>query len=719
MNEELNPGYKLFATDIRSELLSNIPEAQNGSPGQMKMMDKLITHRWKNLKSQDRNEWNDRARQEVFVSFMLSKQFPTLGISVDPVILELDQGCQVSFINEGGLGENKGIEIGMRISCIQNERCSSKVSFSEVTKDLTEHIKFCKRQNLIHDSPTPLVIGFVPPPTTRKNKQQVNKVKGVNATKKNKDVREMESIIKSLKLKKSLLTDLQNVEDVALNLRNFWTVLSKTDIPFHLGKPSRGTATILGNVSRHVNGLANEISRLCKNFEKSDVRFSRTYEREMVRLRGSGTVSTYKKRDAKKTRKLQSKLEKSIKSLRASNSSKKRKRTNVKPKKTSNTSGRHGDGTTTSSNSDEDYSSSDEEDSSSDEEDSSSDEEDNKIAKSCSSTIISSRKSQRSVKRRVHKRRKVKRKKVRLGLRYQIDPDSIPSVCHKDTAITTDSTRREESITNNMIWSATDAKRSLGERWELALQQYLQNAMNRNRCGEEKMLRVLMKAKYDIGSTLIEVSNTADLKDDFKKRELSAGEKATFYEAVMKEGTNFHQLHKRYLPQIDVTHLVEYYYLHFCQSDEGRYFKRNFVSSKKNVKIEDDGYNDRCEVCEQGGNLLCCEYPGCRRVYHAQCLNPPLHEIPEGEWICPVCKLYSSSKVNHTNKSMVKVPAKRPAPENGEDASVTSSGKLYNIDNSPQVGDSRNGSVASSNGTGSDFKNIANTTDKAMEVLWV
>ena len=101
-------------------------------------------------------------------------------------------------------------------------------------------------------------------------------------------------------------------------------------------------------------------------------------------------------------------------------------------------------------------------------------------------------------------------------------------------------------MNNNMIWSATDAKHSLGERWEFTLQQYLQRATNRNRCEEENLLRLLMKSKFDIGSTLMEVSNNPDLKDDFKKRDLNADEKATFYEALMKEGTNFHQLRKRY-----------------------------------------------------------------------------------------------------------------------------------------------------------------------------
>ena len=50
-------------------------------------------------------------------------------------------------------------------------------------------------------------------------------------------------------------------------------------------------------------------------------------------------------------------------------------------------------------------------------------------------------------------------------------------------------------MNNNMIWSATDAKRSLGERWEFTLQQYLQRATNRNRCKEEKFATIINEIK--------------------------------------------------------------------------------------------------------------------------------------------------------------------------------------------------------------------------------
>ncbi|XP_033957567.1 chromodomain-helicase-DNA-binding protein 4 isoform X1 [Pseudochaenichthys georgianus] len=54
------------------------------------------------------------------------------------------------------------------------------------------------------------------------------------------------------------------------------------------------------------------------------------------------------------------------------------------------------------------------------------------------------------------------------------------------------------------------------------------------------------------------------------------------------------------------------------------------------VEEEDDHHIEFCRVCKDGGELLCCD--SCPSSYHIHCLNPPLPEIPNGEWICPRCK---------------------------------------------------------------------------------
>ncbi|XP_054443075.1 PHD finger protein 21A isoform X6 [Pteronotus mesoamericanus] len=49
-----------------------------------------------------------------------------------------------------------------------------------------------------------------------------------------------------------------------------------------------------------------------------------------------------------------------------------------------------------------------------------------------------------------------------------------------------------------------------------------------------------------------------------------------------------------------------------------------------------DIHEDFCSVCRKSGQLLMCDT--CSRVYHLDCLDPPLKTIPKGMWICPRCQ---------------------------------------------------------------------------------
>jgi hypothetical protein len=51
--------------------------------------------------------------------------------------------------------------------------------------------------------------------------------------------------------------------------------------------------------------------------------------------------------------------------------------------------------------------------------------------------------------------------------------------------------------------------------------------------------------------------------------------------------------------------------------------------------------NDVCEICSEGGDLICCD--GCPRVFHTHCLNPPMKRIPKGPWLCPNQHLLDSN----------------------------------------------------------------------------
>ncbi|XP_066510125.1 PHD finger protein 21A-like isoform X1 [Hoplias malabaricus] len=49
-----------------------------------------------------------------------------------------------------------------------------------------------------------------------------------------------------------------------------------------------------------------------------------------------------------------------------------------------------------------------------------------------------------------------------------------------------------------------------------------------------------------------------------------------------------------------------------------------------------DIHDDFCVVCRRSGQLLLCDT--CSRVYHLDCLEPPLRTVPRGMWICPSCQ---------------------------------------------------------------------------------
>ncbi|XP_026209292.1 chromodomain-helicase-DNA-binding protein 3 isoform X2 [Anabas testudineus] len=73
----------------------------------------------------------------------------------------------------------------------------------------------------------------------------------------------------------------------------------------------------------------------------------------------------------------------------------------------------------------------------------------------------------------------------------------------------------------------------------------------------------------------------------------------------------------------------------FEEDSEDRVISEVGVGIHTGAEEEDDDHMEFCRVCKDGGELLCCDT--CTSSYHIHCLNPPLPEIPNGEWLCPRC----------------------------------------------------------------------------------
>ncbi|XP_065866066.1 uncharacterized protein [Euphorbia lathyris] len=73
-------------------------------------------------------------------------------------------------------------------------------------------------------------------------------------------------------------------------------------------------------------------------------------------------------------------------------------------------------------------------------------------------------------------------------------------------------------------------------------------------------------------------------------------------------------------------------YLHIYTSN-GVSLHELALSLSKNRKLATHDNDDLCQICRDGGNLICCDV--CPRSYHKECLSLP--KIPAGKWYCKFC----------------------------------------------------------------------------------
>uniref|UniRef100_A0AAQ4NVX5 RING-type E3 ubiquitin transferase n=1 Tax=Gasterosteus aculeatus aculeatus TaxID=481459 RepID=A0AAQ4NVX5_GASAC len=66
---------------------------------------------------------------------------------------------------------------------------------------------------------------------------------------------------------------------------------------------------------------------------------------------------------------------------------------------------------------------------------------------------------------------------------------------------------------------------------------------------------------------------------------------------------------------------------------------------EKRAVPEEDPNEDWCAVCQNGGELLCCDK--CPKVFHLACHIPALNESPSGEWFCSLCRDLTSPEMEY------------------------------------------------------------------------
>jgi len=68
-----------------------------------------------------------------------------------------------------------------------------------------------------------------------------------------------------------------------------------------------------------------------------------------------------------------------------------------------------------------------------------------------------------------------------------------------------------------------------------------------------------------------------------------------------------------------------------------------------------DVNDDECYLCEEGGQILCCD--NCYRSFHMECIK--LKEEPVGDWFCKYCQNLKDSNADicpNSKKSLKNVP---------------------------------------------------------------
>ena len=56
-------------------------------------------------------------------------------------------------------------------------------------------------------------------------------------------------------------------------------------------------------------------------------------------------------------------------------------------------------------------------------------------------------------------------------------------------------------------------------------------------------------------------------------------------------------------------------------------------TKKTRRRVDSDGNENLCRLCNEGGELLCCD--GCPGAFHPKCLG--MKSVPEGDWYCSSC----------------------------------------------------------------------------------
>jgi hypothetical protein len=156
--------------------------------------------------------------------------------------------------------------------------------------------------------------------------------------------------------------------------------------------------------------------------------------------------------------------------------------------------------------------------------------------------------------------------------------------------------------------------------------------------GEESEAELSSSSEEEEGAS--EVSEESDWEDDKPKRRRQSKPKPVRV-TVKKRAPKVYKFAQ--FADAGVIHNIE---LAHSQFGAGMCIPRELMHMRL-VPTWELETNDYCTVCEDGGDMICCEF--CNLVYHLNCLTPALSRPPHRTWACPSCAYDFSQMCRNCN----------------------------------------------------------------------
>jgi len=109
-------------------------------------------------------------------------------------------------------------------------------------------------------------------------------------------------------------------------------------------------------------------------------------------------------------------------------------------------------------------------------------------------------------------------------------------------------------------------------------------------------------------------------------------------------------------------------------SDPYRLSEEGTLEEEKNTGQGDDTNEDECDICGDGGELICCDF--CEKSYHAKCLRVEADDLPD-PWRCPSCLNNERSSEEEELKQGSKPPAQKSCSELSNPLVLSSAGNNF------------------------------------------